>query len=135
MVMILEQRTILWHGFEVNVGMIGDSLKAASCENRDIWQAVCNRARKPMPIYLARVLHELSPAIMRFYIIFQARIAGIWHGMLTERKKYRSANAVIERVYQRVAIFTIMGRVSIKPRWAEGRKEKTVGKFPTGGRS
>jgi hypothetical protein len=75
--MILEQRTILWHGFEVNVGIINDSLKAASCENRDIWQAVCHRDRKPMPIYLARVLHGLSPAIMQFYTVFQARIAGI----------------------------------------------------------
>ena len=104
---------VLWLGFQGNIGMIGDRLEADSCQNWDIERLSCHRRRYSMPYFVANALHELSPVMIRVYAVFAAKIACIWHGMLTERNNYRFANAVIVQVYRRVAIPLIMGRVSI----------------------
>jgi hypothetical protein len=107
-----RNRALLWHGFEGNMGMIVDGLKATPCRKGDIERLSCHRRRYSMPGFVASVLHGLSPVIMRFYSVSQAGIACIWHGMLTEQKNYRTANAVIAQFYRQVLIITIMGRVS-----------------------
>ena len=106
-------RAVLWQGFQVNMGMIVDGLKATPCRKGHIERLSCHRRRHSMPCFVASAPHELSPVMMRLYMVFQARIARIWHGMMTIRRDYRNINAVIERVYQRVAISLIMGHVSI----------------------
>jgi hypothetical protein len=59
------------------MGMIVDGLKATPCRKGDIERLSCHRRRYSMPGFVASVLHGLSPVIMRFYSVFQARIAGI----------------------------------------------------------
>ncbi len=103
---------VLWLGFQGNIGMIGDRLEAGSCQNWDIERLSCHRCRYSMPYFVASALHELSPVMMRVYAVFAAKIACIWHGMLTERNNYRIMNAVIAQFYRLGRIIQIMGRVS-----------------------
>ena len=91
------------------MGTIVDGLKATPCRKGDIERLSCHRRRYSMPGFVARVLRGLSPVMVRFYMVFQARIAGIWHGMVTVRRNCRTINAVIAQVYRQVCILTIMG--------------------------
>ena len=106
-----RNRALLWHGFEGNMGMIVDGLKATPCRKGDIERLSCHRRRYSMPGFVASALHELSPAIMRVYTVFGTQIAHIWHGMLTKQNNCRTANVVIERFYRQVCIPIILGRV------------------------
>ena len=105
-------RAVLWQGFQVNMGMIVDGLKATPCRKGHIERLSCHKRRHSMPCFVASAPHELSPVMMRLYMVFQARIARIWHGMVTSRRNYRTANAVIAQFYRRVCLTTIMGLVS-----------------------
>ena len=100
------------------MGMIGHRVRTGSCQKRPYTAFLCHRDNRTVPGFLARVLCGLSPVMMRFYSVFQARIAGIWHGMLTGQKKHRTANPVIAQFYRQVCLTTIMGRVSYLLRWA-----------------
>ncbi len=92
--------------------MIVDGLKAPLCRKGDIERLSCHRRRYSMPYFVASALHELSPVMMRVYAVFAAKIACIWHGMLTERNNYRFADAVIAQFYRLGRIISIMGLVS-----------------------
>ncbi len=95
------------------MGMIGHRVRAGSCQKRPYTAFLCHRDNRTVPGFLARVLRGLSPVMVRFYSVFQARISGIWHGMVTIRRNYRITNAVIAQFYELVLIITIMRRVSI----------------------
>ncbi|KKL99217.1 hypothetical protein LCGC14_1816640 [marine sediment metagenome] len=88
-------------------------VRTGSCQKRPYTAFLCHRDNRTVQGFLARALRGLSPVMVRFYSVFQAGIAGIWHGMLTGQKNYRITNAVIERFYRLGRIISIMGRVSI----------------------
>ena len=103
----------MWQGFDGNIGMVGDGLKATPCRKGDIEPLSCHKNGKPMPMVLMAVVYELSPVMMRFCTVFMAKMAHIWHGILTEWKSYRIISTVIVRFYKLGLITIIMGHVSI----------------------
>ncbi len=100
-------RAVLWPGFQIMSGRIrGGGM---------YW--LCHRETENIPKTQSHAIavQGFPEAIIVSYtlILLRWRCLGrcVWHGMLTGQKNYRTVNAVIVQVYERVAIPCIMRRV------------------------